>query len=434
MIKIASRVSGSPDGYRFKSTVEGNGDYKVRVRSRLTNIIILIVSFVLAMSLWIYAANMNKTPVQKTFSAIPVEIRGEGSLHPYIEKEMTVDVKLEGTKKAIDDFDVSNDIKAYVDVSNYETEGYYTSRIRIQVDREKYTVIDQSEYYWSIHLDTLGKKMVDVEARLESKPDGFDGEIDVSEAAYSTSQIEVTGPEYILNAIDKAMLPVNVTGDTNLQAYTNDIILVDRSGTPISDRFAEEYRYVEKSPSSVTADIPVYYTKTVPLRIVWKYNYINDKTAKVTLNPSTIEIKGKKNVLEKISEITIDVDETKIADNTTAPAIPIPEGTVKVSDITNAEITVEYISLTTKMVEVKNLTINNPNGINVELLEDSVNVKLRGETQYMDYVTASQVSATVDLSTFNGESEYADVKVAVSDLYKDHVYAVGTYTIHVRAE
>ena len=92
----------SPEGYRFEAAAEGNGDYKVKKRSRAANIMFMAVSLVLAFILWLYAISTGTQVVTSAIKAVPITIEGGGStLSVYNALNSTVDVTIEGTKSEL---------------------------------------------------------------------------------------------------------------------------------------------------------------------------------------------------------------------------------------------------------------------------------------------------------------------------------------------
>ena len=428
MVNIACILSASPDEYKFTSSASVKGDYKVKTRSKFTDILILAASLILAFSLWIYAAGMNKTLVSAVFNAVPVEIRGEHtSLSVYSGGSATVDVTVQGTRQELNSIEAS-DIKAWADISNYDTAGRYSVSVNVTVPGSLY-VLEQSVSTVLVTLDSKASTTVPVRAYLETFQIDSGGEIGSSDMTYDVSEVVVTGPETLLNTISYAQLPVRLGKVSTSQQYTNELKLIDSDGkTVVSPN-------ITTTPSRVTVNIPIYFKKTVPLSIGVKYGYFNDRTAKISINPANVEIKGESDVLAKITEINLTtLDETKVLSDTVTQKISVPEGVINVSGTEEATISIDLISTETKELVVNDITINNPRDTNAVLLSDAIIVVLRGPAQYINYINSSNVSAVVDLSSVGNVTGEISVPVTVKvvDYYKDYVYAVGDYTMSVR--
>ena len=74
-----------------------------------------------------------------------------------------------------------------------------------------------------------------------------------------------------------------------------------------------------------------------------------------------------------------------------------------------------------------------PDGKYVELLTESLIVNVRGSSQEVRYLTASDIVVTADVSLAgnNGE-QYISVTAALKDGNSAKMYAVGEYTVQIR--
>ncbi len=432
MLRIAERISASPEDYHFKSSVKGDGDYKVGVRSPLINILILAVSLVLSFVLWVYVAGLNKIIDTFTFDGIPVDIVNVNSgLFPYSGNGTTVNVTVRGVRREIKELEASS-IIARADVSEYSTAGEYTVDINVRIDDPgSLVVVDQSVSSVRVFLDNRSSTTVPVTSTLGNTNADSGVEVGMSDITYDVPEIVVSGPGSALNKIASAQLRLDLGYVTGSRRYTGEVKLVDAEGKQLKD---DDLTYVSLSTKLVTAYVPVYFKKTVPLAVSYKYGYFNDKTVKVEIDPSAVDVKGENDVLSKLQQIDLTpLDETKVLSDSVTRKIEMPKDVTNVSGVDEAKISIKYLSTAVKEV-VSEIELNNPQGLDVELLSETLNVTLRGEEQYINYVNPSDVKAVVDLSTYSSATgEFSvPVVITVKNTYSEHVYAIGEYTASVR--
>ncbi|NLZ36466.1 MAG: hypothetical protein GX897_03190 [Clostridiales bacterium] len=418
----------SPEGYRFESTAEENGDYKVKKRSRITNIFFMAVSLVLAFILWLYAISTGTQVVTSAIKAVPITIEGGGStLSVYNALNSTVDVTIEGTKSELKNVSPA-DVTAWVDISGINTAGTYTLNVNVSVP-DGVWVAEQSVSTMKLRLDNRSTTTVPVKAYINSFMIDSGGEIGSSEMTYDITETVVTGPESVLAQISEARLQVSLGKVSNSQTYTGVLELVDSDGKTLRDPS------LTINPANATVTIPVYFKKTVPLKLNYRYGYFNRDTVDVTINPETITIKGETEDLDAVNELNLSViDETKVTTDTVFQRIVMPEGITNVSGIEEAVVSFKFKNTSEKTLVVNNIAVNAPDGLGYELLADSINVTIRGDKQFISYITPKDITASVNLSFLEGSSGETSVPVlvTVTDSYKKKVYPVGDYKISVR--
>lgn len=182
--------------------------------------------------------------------------------------------------------------------------------------------------------------------------------------------------------------------------------------------------------------MPVYAEKEVPLTVEFRYGYYDDSTARVTIVPQTILLRGDPTVLSGINDITVlTVDEKKMVGttNTRTVMIELPDGVENRSKTESATVTVTHMNTSTREINVQGITVKNPNGLDYTLVDDSINVTLRGSSGSLAMVTPANIGAQVDLSFYSRGSGRVSVPVIISlpSTLSDSVYEIGDYTIDV---
>ena len=392
-----------------------------------TDMFARIISVLLAFVIWFYVMSVDNPSYNKTFADIPIEINdSDMEFSAYIPYEYKVNVTLEGRKGDITAL-TSNDINAYVDISEIKESGRYTLDVIISVPNN-IAVKEQTLATISVFFDNKSSTVVPVVPELVSYvlEDGY--EIDKSAIELDATSVEVTGPQSLLDTIDRAQVNLVLGNVKNSLTVRGTLVLINENGEAISNANVKMQR------TEVTASIPVYVYKTIPLKVDYKYGYYSNSDTNVQITPESIRIKGESSVLSEInSYLLLVIDEKNIFDNFNT-TITLPGNVINVDNVDQANILITRKNTIDKRILVSNMTVNNPKNLDYELLDESVNVTLRGDSQYMNYITEKDIRAEIDLSHITNASGTTSViaSIIISDNYSQHVYELGDYKISVR--
>ena len=118
----------------------------------------------------------------------------------------------------------------------------------------------------------------------------------------------------------------------------------------------------------------------------------------------------------------------------TSYAISLPEGITNLTGVDEATVNIRFTGLSTREFIVENIQpINIPEGIEAEIINEKLTVKVRGNTADINKLTPEDISITVDL--VNAEAGTATYKaVIVFPEEYQHVGALGVYTVSVTVQ
>lgn len=391
------------------------------------NLFEMILSVLLAFVIWFYVMSVESPSYTKTFSGVQIEIDdSDMDLSPYIPYDYRVEVTLEGKKSDINNIS-QDDISAYVDTSNINSSGRYTLDVIISVPGNV-NVTEQSLNTINVFFDNRSSTTVPIVAELVSYvlEEGY--EIDKTAVELDITTVEVTGPQSILDTIDRAQANLSLGKVTNSLIVRGVLVLIDENGEVVSNANVKMQR------TEVTATIPVYVYKTIPLRVDYKYGFYNETNTEVKITPATIRIKSEASVLNQIeSHLLLVIDEKNTSDNINT-SITLPNNVVNVENVQQANIQITRHNTIDKKIVVTDIKVNNPNNLDYELLDESINVTLRGDMQYMNYISKSDIAAAIDLSYINDATGTTSVvvNVIISESYNKYVYELGDYKMSVR--
>jgi YbbR domain-containing protein len=239
--------------------------------------------------------------------------------------------------------------------------------------------------------------------------------------------VTVSGPADVLEQITHAQVSVDVGNLVKSVTKTGSIVLYSGS-TLVTNP------YVKVSETDVTVTVPVYAEKDVPLSVAFKYGYFNEKNSIVTIEPSSVRIKGDPTELDKISTIELmTLDEKKLTGTTSInmAMVKLPDTVENLDRTDSAVITVTHLNTATRVVNVRNISVKNPNGLEYTTETEDVNITLRGSSGSLSLVSESNISLEVDLSYYKKGAKRISVpvKVILPESLQPNVYELGEYTI-----
>ena len=195
--------------------------------------------------------------------------------------------------------------------------------------------------------------------------------------------------------------------------------------------------YITSDYSTMRVTYPIYLTKTVPLTVSYKYGFYNENNVNVEIIPAEVEVKGEAAYVKKLESIEVGViDEKQIdKDKTLTYNLPEFEELSYVGDVSSASIRITNVGTITKTYRVTDLRVNS-DGKKCEILNDYVDVTLRGTAVQLAGITSEDVSLTVDLTNYDdslsGELDF-EAAVTINSSSKN-IWEIGTYKLTVSVE
>lgn len=270
-------------------------------KERKNNLTIKIFALIIAVILWGYVMDEVNPKQEREFRNIQVKYNNVASLErqglEIMEpKEMDIKVTISGRRS-----DVLNvkdeDIIAEVDLNGYQ-EGEAKALITIDVPY-MVQVVDYTPKEILFKFDKLIKKEKTVTLEtVGDVPEGYS----LGEAEIKPKSIYIEGPRSWVNSVSQVLATINIEDMTEYINLSVPINLLDDQGN--------EVRGVEKGQNTVEIFIPIYQTKKVPVELQTEGQLPNNyEVLDISINPSVVEIKGRKQDLMDISSI-----KTKVID------------------------------------------------------------------------------------------------------------------------
>ncbi len=405
---------------------EKNGNLTVK-RSKTVDFIAKIVCFVVAFIIWFFAAENDTALFEERFSSIPVEIVNESGFSVLSGDDVTVDVTLSGKRNVINRIK-SSDIRAYIDMSSITEAGKHKFDIKYDlpngVNLEKSTSNSITVYADNTSSVTVPVKTEVMNVMLDS---GF--ELGTPDITTDIKNIIVTGPEAVISTIKYARLSADMAHRplTGTVSYGGDVVLVDGDGKEIDSN------YVKMNVSYVTATIPIYKYREVPVEIVYKYGYFNEKNVSLDIEPKTVKIKGEASIVDSVV-LKYEIDEKKTNENSEQTfKLSLPSGVKAVNAVDSVKVSVELVGISTRTITVYNKSVINPNGLSYAPITENINITVRGDTSMVSKLSSVYVTGIIDLGASEGVTGAVMVPMTFTFAapFDGNVYEIGSYSVSV---
>ena len=405
------------------------GDYQVK-ESRNEKLIAKILCVLAAIILWFYVVMTDNTTDEKVFSGISVDIRGRDRIEDTLGLtiisgyDLTVDVTVKGPRADINRLTV-DDVKAYIDMKTVDGAGEYTLPIRTSLPNG-ITAGALSANYMTVYVDK--RTTISVPVKIVTSQ-VIEADFTMGTPEPSIETVNVSGPEEVLRTIDHAEASFDLGRVSKTLISTGKLTLVDANGNEINDP------YVRLQTSEVTVRFPVYIYRDFDLKVDTKYGYYDSTNSRITISPASIQVRGDPDVISSMDSVSLgQIDEKKITgDETKTMAIMLPDGVENLSGTATATVTITQIGTTTKKLNVTDINVVNPNGLEYTLERNSLTVTFRGTKTMLDMLSSRNVSLTLDLGYLNKTSGTVSVPVTVNvqSTLSGKVYEIGDYSMNV---
>ena len=248
--------------------------------------------------------------------------------------------------------------------------------------------------------------------------EALDTKLYISNAEIDRGEVIIKGAEYKLKEVAavKALLDVRnipnpkagdiTVKDIPLVAYNNDGKIVD----------------VEIVPKTVSANVTITSpSKEVPIRIIPKGNLAFGKAIKsMDANMSKITVYGAQDAVEKLEQLEVEIDVKGLDRNKEFNVtLKRPKG---ITELSSKTMTIKVTLDNSSSKEIENISVGAENlapNLKVQALSEAdraVTVVVKGSEDAIKDITASDVTAYVDLSNYGVGEHEVEVKVTGTDL------------------
>lgn len=365
----------------------------------------IILSVAIAFGLWLYVVSNVSEQADWTFYNIPVVREGETVLS---ERNLmvteisatTVSLHLSGSRDDLNKVDEKN-TSVRIDLSNISEPGEkiplnYKPSYPSDVGNNAFEVTDKNPPVIYVSVDYRRTYEIPVQVKWIGTRAG-DYIYDTENYVLDYTTVTITGPAAVADRIHHAELEVDLTGKVESISESFRYTLCDEEGNPV------DAQQITTNVEEIRLNAQIQRIKEV--KLVVDVIYGGGATAlntTVEIEPETIRVSGGEAVLEELGD-TYTVCTINLADiertDTQKYTVALPEGVTNQTGVSEVSVSVRFAGLKTKEFTINNFEITNvPEGMQAEIINANLVVKVRGPEEELNKLTARDITAVVDFS------------------------------------
>jgi len=397
----------------------------------------IALSLVIAFALWAYVITTVNPESEETFYDIPVsyqnDVLEERGLMIVSEKP-TVTLRLKGNRSDLNELNASN-ITILVNLAAIQAPG--TQMVKYDVSypanlpSNAFETLSQTPNLLLLKVENKIKKAVPIELDYMSTnaPEGYIA--DKENPVMDTAVVEVSGPQSSVDLIEKAVIQVDLSQQTESVVGAFSYMLCNAENEPV------DAQMVTTNLEEVNLSIKIQRMKEVPLVLnVEDGGGATKDTCKIELNreTETIWVAGSENLLRDLTAVelgTVNLADLREETNTMTFDIVLPEGVTNVTGENQVTVTISFPELGSKKLainKVQYVATGVPVDADVVWISEVVEVELRGPRDLIKNLTEKDVTLTVDFSGEELGSVSKMPKIILPKAY-DAIGAVSVPTI-----
>lgn len=378
----------------------------------------MLLSLFAAFCLWLFVVTNISKDDEITFYNIPVVMEGESVLSErnlmITKATETVSVRLSGSRSDLNKVNSSN-ILVKADLSNINEPGQqklqYTPAYPGNVPSNAFVVESRNPGFINVEVDYRRTREIPVQVRYTgTRSEGYI--YDTENAVLDNGMVTITGPAAVADQIDRAEIEVDLTDRVETVSESFRYTLCDKNGDPV------DAQQITTNVEEVRLDMQIQQIKVISLTadVVYGGGATEENTT-VKIEPESIRVSGGEAVLNELggsfSVGTINLAELDKNTNELTYAITLPEGVTNQTGVAEAVVTVKFNGLKTREFTINSIgSINVPEGLEAEIINANLVVKVRGPAAQIDALTEEDIVAVVDFS--NAEVGSATYRVSLS--------------------
>lgn len=387
------------------------------MKKALTNNLGLkLLSLAVSILLWVIVVNTENPVSSKTLTNIPVTVTNaeivtnRGNTYQVLNEAKT-NVTVTAKQSVLREID-AEDVRAIADMGKIDTA---TGLIPIEVSVPGFSGVEAVAVSQNIQVKIEMESTKSFPITPISHGTLRDG-YEVGELTVDPKQIEISGPESVIDSIAKVVAEVDVSGLSKDQVIPAEMVLYDANGKVLDETLIQH----NLGEEGISVNVSVYQTKSVPVnfdtsKIKPADGYVFEG---ISVEPSNVEVIGAKEDLKELESIEVPAEALEAVDltKTVEQAIDIspyfPDWSKQSSDKTEVIVLVKIFITKegTKTIEFPTgaiTLVNVPKGYTVDFGNVSnVEIVLKGSKEMLGKVELEQGSVSINLVSIKEEGTY----------------------------
>ena len=393
-----------------------------------------VLSLIIAILIWLLVRNVDDPIVVRTFYEIPVSIENASYLAENLEIPLLVDgkdtvkVRVKGARSVVSKLK-KEDVKAVADMTQIISKDTTPIMVPVEVTGTGISDSDITVRPRNIQVDIEKQKSVEKTIAVSTGDTQPDKDYEIGNLKANPEKVTISGPETIINKIDKVVALIDVTGrkESNIE-IKSQLKIYDKNLDELSPKQLEYLNIKEISDNTIRIQAQFWKVKqNVKIKAEYsgepKRGYEVDS---INLVPDTISVAGTDEALKKLEqegntlEIPgkyIDVtDKTGDFEQNIDLSELLPEDLKLVRDLNSSVIaTVKILPYNSRDYEVSVTQIeadNKAEDLDLVFQDEQITIRAKAKEQDLDSLSAANIQVQIDLSGY-GEGEY-EVPVTVT--------------------
>lgn len=372
------------------------------------NITLLVLSFLLAFTIWFIIRVSSQTTSNKTISNIEITIEltsdtaKEDELEPFMSEDVRARVVVSGNPITVNSLSADDISVTPSDTSAILTPGYYTLPLEAKKvgSKNNYEIVSSvTPSSISFYVDKRKNAEFTIENRLVVQ---LEDSKHYATTSLSRSTVNVTGPSAQVSRIASVVVFDSIpAGSDETKTVQEKLRYLDSSGNELNLPLV----------SADLEDVDVTVTVLPKITVNLTVNPVNKPTHSpdYTIEPSTIQLAGPQSTLDTIKNNTIslgDLDYSKLK-NTEQEIdydISVPEGCIVISRENTATLSIDLSSYSMTTINCTITPKIDTSKYTVEFNETYIPVTVYGTETALSTLSASKITVLADFSSLLDDS------------------------------
>lgn len=386
----------------------------------------LALSIFAATALWLYVITTVSPGSKQTYYNIPVVLANEsvlaerGLMITY-QSASAVTLELSGNRTDLSKVDQSN-ITLKADLSAIYEPGSmipisYTTSFPGNVASNAFVIESKTPGRIYLKVERRVSKAIPVEVKwVGSVPEGFIADRDNKYLEYPT--IQLTGPQSVADQIEKAVIEVDLTEQRESISWDSTYTLCNAEGEPV------DASLITTNTQEIHLEVKIQRVKDVLLTCqVVEGGGARLQDAQITLSTDKIRVSGSEAALELMGDQLVigTINLAEITEDTQrAFAITLEEGITNLTGVSEVTVDIRINGLAVRDFLIRQINVVNvPEGLEVELITQELNLRVRGPAAQIAALTDEDVMVVVDFTGAEVGTATFPVRAVFSDGFRD---------------
>ena len=394
----------------------------------------LLLSFAIALGLWMYVRTYVNTDYEQTLYNVPVALEGESMLTErqlmlLSEEDCEVNIKIYGSRQDVSKINSGN-IQLVADLSKINEPGEHNLTYNIIFPGDVPTgAVSAEKSPDRVKVVVAKKKIKNIPIKVNYLGDvPADYIKDTAAMSLDHEYVEISGPEEVVDQIDHAALVIDCRNQTQTIYESYRYELRDAEENPV------DAGWITTNVSEVKVYLPISMVKKIPLTVtVIDGGGATRDTAIIEIEPKEISVSGSEAVLESLTELNLgNLDLSQIAGDTVKEfEINLPEGIKNVTNLPTAKVSISFPRLSAREFTVTQFqAVNLGTGMTWETLTKQITITVRGLKSEVQQLKEEDIIVQLDLSGVENTSAVEPIILFPKSLQS--LGAVGSYSVSVQ--